>query len=313
MSIAIISVENKLPLHQPVLLNEFLKFSFFEPSKKNISIWDGTVGLGGHLLPFIKKYSFVNAYASDCDIQMLQYFNSKLKKEKLKTNISMFHANYSTNPFQEQAPFDIILLDLGISSLHLDHFSRGISYKRNDILDMRLNQNLGEPAYIWLMEANEKEIADILFYYGEEYLSRHIARAIIYQRKQKKIKYMDDLKNICIRVYGRAGLLKKNRHTSRHPYVKTLQAIRIYINDELTHLKNGMLFLPYHLKKGGRLFIISFHSLEDRIVKQAFRKLSSNGGQFKVLIKKVIQTSAGEIEKNSRSRSAKMRILEKIS
>ena len=223
-------------------------------------------------------------------------------------------ANYSENPFQDKAPFDVILLDLGISSLHLDYFRRGISYKKNEFLDMRLNQNLNETAASWLMRATEKEIADTLFHYGEEYLARRIAREIIFERKKQAIRYMDELKKICVRVYARAGLLNRKRHTTRHPYIKTLQAIRIHINDEINHLKTSMSWLPYSLKKLGRLFVITFHSLEDRIIKHTFQSLNKSPmkGEFTILTKKPIQVSTEEIQKNSRSRSAKMRIIEKV-
>ncbi len=266
-------------------------------------------------MPFLEKYPSVASYGSDCDAEMLAHFSTQLKDRQSNIDISIMQANYSENPFRDKAPFDVILLDLGISSLHLDYFKRGISYKKNEILDMRLNKDAGKTASSWLMKASEKEIADTLFYYGEEYLARRIAKEIILKRKNQGIKYMDELKKICVRVYARAGLLNRKRHTTRHPYIKTLQAIRIHVNDEMNHLKKSMSWLPYSLKKLGRLFVITFHSLEDRVIKHAFKNLEQSpmAGEFKILTKKPIQVSAEEIQENSRSRSAKMRIIEKIS
>ena len=247
---------------------------------------------------------------------MLELCKKNIREQVPNARVEFAHANYSESPFRENAPFDIILLDLGISSLHLEHFSRGISYKTNEILDMRLDQTSGIPAHAWLRQANEKEIADVLYHYGEEYLAKRIARGIISQQKKREVKYMDELKEICVRVYTRAGKLGRRRHTTRHPYVKTLQAIRIHTNQELDHLEKAMSVLPDALKKGGRLFVISFHSLEDRIVKHGFLELTKKtDGQsralFKICTKKPIQPREEEVMMNPRARSAKMRILER--
>ena len=247
---------------------------------------------------------------------MLELCKKNIREQIPNARVEFAHANYSESPFRENAPFDIVLLDLGISSLHLENFSRGISYKTNEILDMRLDQASGIPAHAWLRQANEKEIADVLYHYGEEYLAKRIARGIISQQKKGEVKYMDELKDICVRVYTRAGKLVRRRHTTRHPYVKTLQAIRIHTNQELDHLEKAMSVLPDALKKGGRLFVISFHSLEDRIVKHGFLKLTKKtDGQsralFKICTKKPIQPREEEVMMNPRARSAKMRILER--
>ena len=263
--------------HIPVLLDEFIHHTAFCSHRKNVNIWDATVGLGGHLLSFLSHYENASGFASDCDQEMLKYLKTELKSIEAKLK----HANYSENPFAEKAPFDVILLDLGISSLHLDHFDRGMSYRKNELLDMRLDQKQGEPAYLWLNKAAEKEISDVLYQFGDEYLARRIAKEIIYRREQEEIKYMDELKEICLYVYRRAGKMKSKRHVERHPYVKTLQAIRVHINQELENLKKGLSFLPCLLKAGGRLFVISFHSLEDRMVKHGFRAWEAQNKQEK--------------------------------
>ena len=225
------------------------------------------------------------------------------------SKIKLQKSNFSINPFKADSPFDFILLDLGISSLHLDSFDRGMSYRKNDLLDMRFDKTQGIPVHRWLKHASEKEIADILFQYGEERLSRKIASLIAYQRTKREIKHVFDLKEICKKVYLRVGKFNYKKHTGRHPYVKSLQALRIFINQELRHLKSALSFLPTLLKEGGYLFIIDFHSLEDRIVKNSFREWTSKNEEFELVSKKPITPDKEEISLNSRSRSAKMRVL----
>ena len=333
--------------HTPVLLKEFLFHTSFCEGRNDVRIWDGTIGLGGHLLAFLEAYPSAQSCASDCDPEILKLLQEKLKlKEQFTTrNLNLKQGNYSEDLFSSEPAFDVILLDLGISSLHLDHFERGISYRRNQLLDMRFDQTQGIPAFIWLNQASREEISDALFHYGDEYLAKRISHEIVRRRQHKKIEYMDEIKDICISVYRksdrqynnmtsrrRSGKNKKTktkktglRHTVKHPYIKSLQAIRIHVNRELEHLQKALTRLPYRLKKRGRLFVISFHSIEDRLVKGAFRNLSyikknsladadhvNKGDSFQIITKKPLSPADEEITTNPRSRSAKMRIIERI-
>ena len=267
--------------------------------------------MGGHSLAIVQRYPQCKVYASDRDPEIVRLFHEENRNFPLYSRIKLKKANFAKNPFKKNSPFDFILLDLGLSSLHLDIFSRGMSYRKNDVLDMRFDQTEGMPVHHWLNQASEKDISDILFRYGEEKLSRKIANLIVHQRTEEKIRYVDDFKKICRKVYLRTGKLNYKKHTGRHPYVKSLQALRIFANQELEHLKSALDFLPCLLKKGGCLFIISFHSLEDRLVKNSFKKWSSKEKGFELLSKKPIIPDTEEVSLNSRARSAKMRVLKR--
>ena len=302
-------------VHIPVLLNEFINNSV-PINNDNFSIWDGTLGAAGHFKTWLKKYPNSIGFASDCDENMLSIAQNNIKKENLSNLITYRHTNFVNNPFKENAPFDIIFLDLGISSYHIDTFDRGISYKYEQLLDMRLDQTAGIPIYEWLAIAKEEEIANVIFKYGEERLSRKIAAEIVLRRHKDPVRTTRNLIDVCLFAYGR-GNRSKNTHTTRHPYIKTMQAFRVFINNELSNLEKSLIFLPYLLKKNGRLIIISFHSLEDRIVKESFKKHTFESQdteyQFKIITKKPLVATEEEININQRSRSAKMRILERIS
>ena len=240
---------------------------------------------------------------------MVELFQKKNQTLPAYSRINLREGNFSENPFKSNSPFDLILLDLGLSSLHLENLDRGMSYRKNNLLDMRFNQTEGIPVHQWLNHASEKEIADVLFQYGEERLSRRIASLIVYQRVKQKIDHVADLKEICRKAYLRIRKLNYKRHTTRHPYIRSLQALRIFINQELRHLEFALSFLPTLLKKGGYLFIISFHSLEDRIVKNGFKEWVSQNKEFNLVSKKPITPDEEEISSNPRCRSAKMRAL----
>ena len=305
--------------HIPVLLKEFLSISK-HISSKTPKIWDATLGTAGHLIKWI-EYDHPNgiAFACDCDQYMIMVAKERLRRKKLLSKVKIRCANYVDNPFKAMSSFDIIFLDLGISSLHLDHFDRGMSYKRNEILDMRLDQRNGIPVHSWLENATENEIKKILFEFSEERLAPKIAREIILRRDKNKegIMYTEQIKEICSYVYRRFSKSKSRRHTIRHPYVKTFQAFRIHINNELTHLQKALSFMPQLLNHQGKLIVISFHSLEDRIIKHTFKKLAEKtdnkiGPKFEVMFKKPLRPQAKEISENPRSRSAKLRVLKRI-
>ena len=305
-------------VHKPVLLQEFLEYA---GSEKYTTLWDGTLGAAGHCIEWLDKEPDRIAYGSDADREMLIIAETNLNKHFGKSKrYFLEHGNYSINPHKRSGPFDVILLDLGISSYHLDRLDRGISYRFDQELDMRLDTHSGKPLYLWLNHATLDEIKKVIYLYGEEKMAPQIARNIVQFRKKEPIHTTAQLKVICENSYPKKMLIGD----SRHPSVKTFQAFRIFINKELEHLEKALVFLPDMLSPGGRLVIITFHSLEDRIVKHSFldhsRILQSDPraksnylpGPFKVITQKPIIPSQSELDNNSRSRSAKMRILEKI-
>ena len=311
-------------MHQPVLLKQFLEFSSGKSATS--SLWDGTLGAAGHLLAWMQNNPAGMAYGSDQDADMIEIARKAIDGASSTSGnpfldvsrIKLTHANYSENPFKEFAPFDIIFLDLGISSWHLDFLNRGISYRDTGLLDMRLDTSSGTALYKWLMNASFEDIRNVIYKYGEESYAPVIARKIIEQRNHENLT-PDWLNKICIQSYGRSSA----KYT-KTPGVKTFQAFRIYINQELDHLEKALKFMPSLLKPFGKLIIISFHSLEDRIVKHfykscekikndsVFAKSEYRDGDFRILTKKPVVPDDEEIRLNPRSRSAKMRVLQKI-
>jgi 16S rRNA (cytosine1402-N4)-methyltransferase len=212
---------------------------------------------------------------------------------------------------------DGVLLDLGVSSPQLDTPERGFSFRFNAPLDMRMDNSRGISAAEWLSRADETQIADVLWRYGEEKFSRRIAKAIVTERVHSALATTDDLASLVGRVIT-------FREKGQHPATRTFQAIRIQVNNELGDLETFLQSAPKLLKENGRIVIISFHSLEDRIVKTQFADLSTadklpkwvmvseTTSDYKVIAKKV-KASALEVAENSRSRSAVLRCLERVS
>ena len=227
----------------------------------------------------------------------------------------IFHANYSDIDvlFSEQQ-FNGILLDLGTCSTHFDNYSRGFSFQGEGPLDMRMDTSQGFSAKNFLNESTELEISDVIYKYGEEKASRKIAKAIVEFRNHTLIKSTSDLVKIIESVLKRTG--------KKHPATKTFQAIRIHVNNELEHLEIALGKLSKLLGEQGVIAIISFHSLEDRIVMNFFKPdIQSLPKDIPInnvikekfhCIKKKIKPSAEEIERNPRSRSAVMRVYSKL-
>lgn len=288
-------------MHKPVLLKETLDF---------LNIRDGiyvdcTLGTGGHSIGILKALNGRGLLIGlDRDEEAL-----KIAKERLKgyNNCYLFHSNYIDlkHILKEQGIKHItggILMDLGSSSIQFDDMSRGFSFKSNAPLDMRMDKTQSLTAFKIINEYKESEIANIIYNYGEERNSRKIARLIIEKRvKNGPIKTTNELIGIILQCYPK---WKKFRI---HPATKTFQAIRIEVNKELENLDKFMCFIPELLSPTCRLTVISFHSLEDRIVKNYFKSTAS----LKILTKKPITPSREEILNNPRSRSAKLRAAEK--
>ncbi len=198
-----------------------------------------------------------------------------------------------------------VFFDLGVSTHQLDTADRGFSFNADAPLDMRMNNSLGASAMDLVNGLYEKELADIFWKFGEENFSRPIAKAIVEYRKQKKIETTNELANVILSVRRRSP---KDR---THPATRVFQALRIAVNDELGALERALPKAFEVLSPGGRIVVLSFHSLEDRIVKDYFRELSDQG-KGTLLTKKPIETSEEESIKNPRARSAKLRAIEKI-
>ncbi|MCX7631876.1 MAG: 16S rRNA (cytosine(1402)-N(4))-methyltransferase RsmH [Turneriella sp.] len=307
------------PSHESVLVSEVIAAA--ESLKKlppqHRKVWDGTLGLGGHLIALAQHYPDAQFFASDLDASMLN-----LAAERL-TNYSVVlkHANFAENPFAADSPFGFILLDLGISSVHLDHFERGFSFRRDQYLDMRLDSSQSMTAASFLCQASEKQLAEIFWRFGEERHARAIARAVIKERCRAPIETTGQLATLCRRFYPQSRAAK--HRSGKDPATRVFQALRIAVNRELDSLERALAFLPDLLCPGGRLAIITFHSLEDRLVKHAFRnreriaienptaKSRWQPGDFQVLFHKGITPTAEEIRRNPRARSARLRVLER--
>ena len=298
--------------HIPVLTEEVIHFLLL---KKNGNYLDATSGFGGHSAAILEQLVGGSLISTDQDPEAISYLKSKFKSEE---RLSIHQARFSElDKLLIANDFDGILADIGVSSYQLNTAKRGFSFMKDGPLDMRMNQNIGEDASSWLSNASEKEISNILWKYGEERKAKRIAKAIIEARNNFKIKSTKELAEIILEEVPRRFNDKK------HPATKTFQAIRIFINNELEELRLFLDFTSKHLKIGGRACIISFHSLEDRMVKRFFREHSrrdprlsklpnlADDSSFK-LVSKAIKPSDEEINLNPRSRSAVLRVVERI-
>jgi len=281
--------------HLPVLQDEILQlFSWKDPIS---SYADLTLGGGGHLKLLLGNGPLpARIVAFDRDLQTLERTRSALTAHYA---IDYLHENF--DEFAEKAPglFDRIFLDLGVSSFQLDDPDRGFSFQRDGPLDMRMDPSRGLSAWEWLESVDEKELADVLYRYGEEGRSRMFARKLVHERSKREIRTTKAL------VEALGFRLDSKDHHGRHPMTRVFQGIRIFINDELGSLERCLESLPQKLSPRGRLAIISFHSLEDRAVKWSLR------GKLAAVNKKVIQANKKEMASNPRARSAKLRVYEK--
>lgn len=305
--------------HQPVLLKEVLEGLAIVPSGIYI---DGTFGRGGHSLAILQRLGPKGRLlALDKDQEAIEC----AKREPFVSDprFKIVHASFTELEavVRDQGWFeqvDGILLDLGVSSPQLDDAKRGFSFAKEGPLDMRMNQEQGLDAATWINEVAERELADVLKNFGEERFAKRIARAIVQTRVETPIKTTLQLSDIVKKA-------SPVRDLKKHPATRTFQAIRIFINQELNELSGCLSQSVNVLKKGGRLCVISFHSLEDRMVKQFIQREAKGDPlprhlpiQFTEMshrLKKIgglIKSSASEISTNPRARSACLRIAEKL-
>ena len=304
--------------HKPVLLKQCIEGLNIKPDGIYI---DGTIGGAGHSLEIVKKLSNKGLLIGiDRDEEALKAAKEKLKDFK---NVKYIHGNHDninnllTNEGIDKV--DGILLDLGVSSYQLDEKNRGFSYIENARLDMRMDKTQELDAEYVVNNYSEEELYKIISEYGEERFAKNIARNICKIRENAKIKTTSELVNII------KESIPKSKQKDRHPAKRTFQAIRIEVNNELKPLYNTVIESAKMLNEGGRLVIITFHSLEDRTVKQAYIDLQGKctcpkdlpycicnyTSYGKILTKKPILPTKEEQETNSRSKSAKLRIFER--
>lgn len=293
----------KESVHVPVMPAEILKLG--EPGPGQYWI-DGTAGGGGHSQLIAERIGEQGRLlAIDRDPAAVERLRPLLPE-----NVRVEQASYHEIPKMlerlEWPLVDGILLDLGLSSDQLGDAERGFSFQTQGHLDMRFDPTRGKPVSEWLRYADEKTIADTIYEYGEERFSRRIARRIVEQRRLSPIETAEQLKEIIYRSIpgGRRSSRGGIRHGRVDPATRTFQALRIFINDELKILRSALEKLPNHLRVGGRLLILSFHSLEDRIVKHHLRE----DLRLEVVTKKPLSAGEQEVHDNPRSRSAKLRV-----
>lgn len=306
--------------HYSVLLNECLEHlqAAYENSDKfqDPTFADMTFGGGGHSSALAKLFPNSRVYSVDQDPDAIRNGNAIIESQNLGENLFLNKMNYEEFPewVKEHKPglkFHGVLMDLGVSSHHFDQFDRGFSFREDAPLDMRMDFENDQhyTAAEVLNTFSEEDIANIIFKFGEERLSRRIAKAIVETRKTTKITRTKELENICFHAYP-----ANQRHKRIHPATKTFQALRIFVNRELEVLENTLENLYDLLLPGGVLAVISFHSLEDRIAKHKFKEIFQlHKNTAKILTKKPVYPSESELNENSRSRSAKLRVLQKLS
>jgi len=289
--------------HVPVLLKEAIDFLAV---KRGGTYLDATVGLGGHSYEIARRLGAPgHLIGFDKDPAALARARSILLDAGATPQITLIHGSFAeVGERVAPASLDGILADLGVSSLQLGDPERGFSFQAEGPLDMRMNPMSGETAEQVVNHIDERELADVIYEFGEERRSRRIARAIVRSRPIRTTKQL-------VEVVSAAARSMKWKHERIHPATRTFQALRIFVNRELDDLKALLEAAPRVLKPGGRLVVISFHSLEDRIVKDAMRE-GAKDKHFRLLTKKPVVASEDEIDRNPRSRSAKMRAAEKV-
>ena len=301
--------------HIPIMENEVVDFLIQDLNGIYV---DCTVGFGGHSLKILNKINKKGTLIGmDLDPYALNEANKRLSC--FREQYSLHNIAYKDFPnILSKLKIDKVdgfLFDLGISSYQVDSAHRGFSYNNDGPLDMRFNQNIGTTAKEFFDKVSEGELMHIIRFYGEEPKARKISKYLIQMRNAKKINSTFDLKN---------HILNAAQSNDKKIVARVFQAIRISVNDELEGLKNSLEKISEHLKIGGRIVIISFHSLEDRIVKHFFKDCTLidstdyynrrvvSDKKFKVITKKPVLASKAELKNNSRARSAKLRVAEKI-
>ena len=303
--------------HVPVLLKKSTEMLI---TNKTGTYFDATLGFGGHSAHFLSLLdNDSKLIATDKDPAACKYCKEKFAEDKRITIYNTSFTDIRTISLVDKIEgYDGIFADLGVSSYQFDNPDSGFTYREDTILDLRMNKSVGKPAHDFINTAEENKIADVIFTYGEEKNSRRIARNIIQERKSEQIKTTAHLKTVIERSIPQKNLKKT--------LSRVFQAFRIFVNNELEELKDFLKKAVELLKVGGRIVILSYHSLEDRIIKEFFKYESLSCvcppdlpicncdkiSRLKVLTKKPLAAEQDEINFNPRSRSVKLRAAEKI-
>ena len=303
-------------LHKPVMRQEALKALNLKPGQ---TIVDATVGTAGHSLEILKAISpggrLIGIDRDEDSLviakERLTEFSSQVGGSTGRLTVDIAHGDFrDINKILSALKvkkIDGILFDLGVSSYQLDSKERGFSFRYDAPLDMRMDKTSYILAYDLVNNLTEKEISDILWMFGEERWHNRIARYLVRERSHSPVATTGQLRDIVLRAIGRPF----SPGQRIHPATRTFQALRIAVNRELEALEEALRAVPELLKKNGRVCVISFHSLEDRIVKHNFKE-NSLKGIYRIITKKPLEAGDDETAQNPRSRSAKMRAASKI-
>ncbi len=307
-------------VHYSIMKNEVC--SFLAPVEDGQLFIDCTMGEGGHSEEFLKRFPtlYVTGLDADSGIQAVARQRLSSFAERVSFVNTWFDDYF--NPYQGERKPDRVLMDLGISIFHYEKSGRGFTFQRDEPLDMRLDPVNPLSARVIVNEYGEEDLASVIYRYGEERYSRRIAAAIVRERKVSAVESASQLADIVFH-----SVPASYRHGRIHPATRTFQALRIEVNGELDRLQKTLEGVVEALNPGGRIGVITFHSLEDRIVKRFFRDLNREcicsadvprcvcGGDNRVLdilTKKPVVPAKEEVEENSPSRSAKLRVAEKV-
>lgn len=312
-------------VHTPVLLKPCLEYlsPIGEPYEKSAWMVDSTLGEGGHSNAFLSNFPSLNVIGIDADSVIQARAKERLKPygNRMHFYNGWFNDFYASYPAEFPKP-DLILFDLGISVFHYERSGRGFSFRYDEPLDMRLDPDSEKESAADIVNGmNEEELANLIYLYGEEKLSRRIARAVVEARNGGKIESSKVLAEVIFNAVP-----ANYRYGQIHPATRTFQALRIAVNSELRHIPDALHNAFNALNTGGKLGVITFHSLEDRIVKNYFRNLGKKcvcppevstcrcGGLpcAEILTQKPVGPDENEIRENSPSRSAKLRVVRKL-
>jgi len=286
--------------HVPVLLNEIVDWLQPQPGKMLV---DGTLGGGGHTRVLAASVAPEGCVLGmDLDPEAVERASETLRSLPVQVVVASYADLPEVLNELSVEQVDGIVLDLGLSSDQMADESRGFSFSGQGTLDLRFDPTRGDPAWKLIERLDERRLADLIYRYGEERMSRRIAKRIVAQRRQDPIRTADQLADLV------RGCVPRSRGHRIDPATRTFQALRIAVNGELESLERALARLPDCLAPGGRLAIISFHSLEDRIVKHAFR----SDDRLEVLTRRPIRPTDEETASNPRSRSAKLRVAERM-
>jgi len=307
--------EGAADLHQPVLRTEVVDFLSPLAGK---TVVDGTLGLGGHSEALLQADETIRVIGIDRDSEAITLASQRL--DRFGSRFASIHGNFRDLDQHLDGlsikTVDGLLLDIGVSSLQLDESERGFSFRRDGPLDMRMNRQAAKTAADWIHTATESELSDVIYRFGEERYGRRISRAIVRARESERIESTGQLADIV-----RKAVPAKYDHRRLDPATRTFQAIRMFLNDELGSLEAGLAVGFERLAVGGTFVVISFHSLEDRIVKRFFREKAKScvcppkmpecvcGKEIEaeILTQRPLTATPEEVAANPRSRSAKLR------